>query len=82
MSESQHQSPLGVAISLVGVSRIAQALQVSRRAVSKWEKARRMPRTEWTGETSYSQTIQELTANQVTRDQLLAKWPEPQAQTA
>ena len=34
-----------------------------------------MPRTEWTGETDYSQTIQRLTAGAVSRDMLLAKWP-------
>lgn len=36
-----------------------------------------MPRTEWTGETAYCQKIAELTGDQVTREQLLAKWPEP-----
>jgi hypothetical protein len=41
-----------------------------------------MPRTEWTGETQYSERIQELTGQQVTREQLLAKWPAPIEQAA
>ena len=67
--------PLAEAIQLVGLTKLAGALRISHQAVRKWQRAGRMPRTEWTGETQYGQRIQEMTANAVTRDRLLAKWP-------
>lgn len=35
-----------------------------------------MPRTEWTGETDYAAQIQALTGGQVSREALLAPWPQ------
>jgi hypothetical protein len=67
--------PLEHAIQLLGLLPLARELGLSYQAVRKWQRARRMPRTEWTGETAYSERIQALTDNQVTREQLLAKWP-------
>ena len=71
--------PLSEAIELVGLTKLASGLSVSHQAVRKWQRAGRMPRTEWTGETQYGQRIEELTGNAVTRDRLLAKWPVPAA---
>jgi len=68
------------AIHLVGLLPLARDMGVSYQAVQKWQRAGRMPRTEWTGETTYSQRIEALTARQVTRDQLLSKWPQTQPQ--
>lgn len=73
--------PLQAAIDRVGLTRLARELSVTHQAVRKWQKARRLPRTEWTGETSYSTRIAELTAGAVTREQLLGKWPSRQQDT-
>lgn len=61
-----------------GTSRrkVAEACNVSVRAVRKWEAAGRLPRTEWTGETNYGQRIEELTSTlpikqRVTKKQLV-----------
>lgn len=75
-------NPLDRAVRLVGVSKLARELGISHQAVRKWQKLRRLPRTEWTGETNYSARLAELTANAVTREQLLAHWPAPAAQAA
>lgn len=69
------QHPLESAIRLVGVTRLARELSITHQAIRKWQRAGRMPRTEWTGETAYSERIQQLTEGAVTRDHLLAKWP-------
>lgn len=79
MEDPSKQTPIARAIELVGVARLAGAMSVSRRAVGKWEKAGRLPRTEWTGETNYSGVIEELTGRRVTREQLLAPWPRAEA---
>jgi hypothetical protein len=68
-------SPLDVAIDQVGLVRLSRELQVTHQAVRKWSARRRMPRTEWTGETAYSQKIEALTDGAVTRAMLLAAWP-------
>lgn len=65
-------NPLSKAIEVVGLSRLAAGLGVTYQAVRKWEKACRLPRTEWTGETAYASTIERLTDGSVTRDELLA----------
>jgi hypothetical protein len=82
MRPMRNTGPLQEAIQKVGLVRLARGLGVSHQAVRLWQKAGRMPRTEWTGETQYSEKIEALTANQVTRDQLLAKWPAPEQQAA
>jgi hypothetical protein len=67
--------PLSSAIRLIGLGNLAKELKVSGQAIRKWERAGRMPRTEWTGETSYAEQIEQLTAGQVTKARLLAPWP-------
>jgi hypothetical protein len=67
--------PLRAAIGLVGASAIGRACGVSYQAVLKWAAAGRMPRTEWTGETAYSEAIERLTDGKVTKARLLAPWP-------
>lgn len=69
-------TPLRTAIQTVGLLKLAKGCGVSYQAIHKWEKVRRMPRTEWTGETTYSERIEGLTGGVVTREQLLAKWPD------
>lgn len=66
IEEALQEIPLGV---------LARELCVSGQAIRKWQRARRMPRTEWTGETQYSQAIEKLTDGAVTRERLLAPWP-------
>jgi hypothetical protein len=61
------------AIALAGLGRLAKELGVSYQAIRKWEKAGRLPRTEWTGETDYASVIERLTEGKVTREALLDK---------
>ena len=68
------RTPLDRAIEAVGLSPLAQGLKVTYQAVRKWQKAGRLPRTEWTGETQYATTIESLTNRRVTRCELLAPW--------
>lgn len=75
-------TPLKLAIEAIGLQPLARRLGVSYQAVQKWQRAGRMPRTEWTGETAYSDKIEELTAGAVTKAMLLAKWPEPEQAAA
>ncbi|MBX9609720.1 MAG: helix-turn-helix domain-containing protein [Gammaproteobacteria bacterium] len=62
-----------VAIELVGLQPLASACGVTYQALRKWEKAGRLPRTEWTGETNYSETIEALTGGRVTKADLLRR---------
>lgn len=66
--------PLETAIARVGLAALARGLGVTHQAVRKWGRATRLPRTEWTGETGYAQTIERLTDGIVTKAQLLAPW--------
>lgn len=68
--------PLKHAIALVGLSALARGLGVTHQAIRKWQVAGRLPRTEWTGETSHAARIEKATEGRVTREQLLAKWPQ------
>ena len=63
--------PITRAIEIAGLQGVAVACGVSYQAVRKWEKSGHLPRTEWTGETDYSEKIERITAGLVTRDQLL-----------
>jgi hypothetical protein len=74
---SAQSDPLNEAMRLVGMQRLARELGVTYQSVQKWHRRRRMPRTEWTGETTYSEQIERLTEGKVTKAVLLAKWPEP-----
>ncbi len=71
-----NSDPIEDAVSKVGLACLARELKLSHQAIRKWQRARRMPRTEWTGETKYSSLIEQLTGGAVTRAMLLAPWPE------
>jgi hypothetical protein len=60
------------AVNVVGLKKLATELGVTYQAIRKWEKAGRLPRTEWTGETNYSAKIEQLTDGAITRDGLLS----------
>jgi len=68
--------PLRQAVDLVGLGPMAKALGLTYPAIRKWERAGRMPRTEWTGETSYCEQIEVMTGGKVTAESLKGKWPE------
>lgn len=51
---------IATVISEVGLTRIAKACNRSPATVHKWKSRNRLPRTEWTGETNYAETIAKL----------------------
>ena len=55
----------------LGLKVLAEGCGVTHQSVRKWEKNSKLPRTEWTGETQYSTTIERLTNGAVTRQGLL-----------
>ncbi len=67
--------PLTQAINTVpgGRRRIAEACRVRYQAVWKWEKAGRLPRSEFSGETEYSAIIERETGGAVLKEELL-RW--------
>ena len=79
----EDHDPIEQAIKIVGLARLARELKLTHQAVRRWQRAGRMPRTEWTSETNYGRRIEELTAGVVTRERLLQKWIIPaEAQAA
>lgn len=60
---------LSEAVNTLGLSKVAGECGVSYQAVRKWEK-NGFPRTEWTGETSYAQTIAAMSDGVYTAEQL------------
>lgn len=62
---------ISLAVEIVGLAKLARACNVTYPAIRKWERAGRLPRTEWTGETNYSSVIEKETQGRVTREQLL-----------
>ena len=60
------------AISIVGLSRLARECNVTYQAIRKWERQGFLPRTEWTGETSYAAVIAAATGGAVSQEALLA----------
>lgn len=68
--------PLSFAIETIGLGKLGAELRVSGQAIRKWEANGRLPRTEWTGETRYAEKIERLMEGEVTKAQLLAKWPD------
>ena len=73
--EANVNHPLLKAIELVGLSNLARHLGVSGQAIRKWERAGRLPRTEWSGETQHAKKIQAVTQSAVMTTDLLAPWP-------
>ncbi len=61
------------AVELVGLSRLAKACGVTYPAIRKWQKAGRLPRTEWTGETDYASVIERESEGKIAKAQLLQK---------
>ena len=59
------------AVVIVGLRALARSCGVTYQAVRKWESRGRLPRTDWTGETSYASKIEEATKGVITREQLL-----------
>ncbi len=70
------------AIEIVGLRPLAQGLRKpdgtcpTYQAVMKWRKAGHLPRTEWTGETTYAEQIEVLTGRKVKRKALLDMKPQ------
>ena len=56
-----------------GPRRVAEAVGLSRPAVDKWIKQGFLPRTEWTGESGYAGTLEEMSG--IHRADLLAAKP-------
>lgn len=62
--------PISRAIAIAGLRAVAAACEVTYQAVRKWEAAGKLPRTEWTGETTYAAKIARATGWQVTEAEL------------
>lgn len=82
------KNPLEQAKRRLGLGQMAKICGVSRTAVDKWVRQGHLPRTEWTGETSYASLIAaayevvraqapELGEEVMTRERLLAARPVP-----
>lgn len=70
----RNADPIQAAIDIVGLSTLARGLGVTHQAVRKWQRAGRLPRTEWTGETEYAAKIAEMSGGVVLRDDVMSKW--------
>lgn len=66
-------NPISKAIAICGLKQLETTCLVSYQAIRKWEKAGRLPRTEWTGETNYAEKIAQACENKVTREELLQR---------
>lgn len=73
MTEELH--PLEQAIACIGLARLARELALTPPALRKWQRAGRLPRTEWTGETSYAEKISALCEGSPSIEQLKGPWP-------
>lgn len=73
-------SPIAKAKTILGsYEAVGRVCGVSGKAVMKWVKAGRLPRTEWTGETKYALAIEAATGGLVTRSELRPDiWPPEQ----
>jgi len=65
-------SPLQKAFDLVGLIPLSKGLNLTYQALKRWERQGRLPRTEWTGETTYAQQIEKITEGAVPASDLLA----------
>ena len=72
---------LAQAIEENGAKKIAAACGVTYQAVNKWAD-RGFPRTEWSGETNYTQAIEDLTGGKYTKADLLEADPKGSAAVA
>jgi hypothetical protein len=63
------------AIQIAGLGNLAIDCGVTYQALRKWERAQRLPRTDWTGETDYASAIDQATAGQISRH-ALRTWSE------
>lgn len=71
----EESHPLEKAIAKVGLARLARTLEVTGPAIRKWQRAGRLPRTEWTGETDYAERISAACGGEPSAVQLKAPWP-------
>lgn len=55
----------------IGAVRVSELCGVSVRAVYKWRKANTLPRTEYTGETHYSEILAKALNNKLTSAEIL-----------
>ena len=69
------------AIDVAGLQPLASACGVTYQAVRKWERNSRLPHTEATGETNYSEIIERETKRQIRKDELL-RWSFPHLRRA
>jgi len=67
--------PLEKAIAHCGLYRLARELNLTHQALRKWQRIGRLPRTEWTGETTYAEQIVAICGKAVTVDELKGAWP-------
>lgn len=77
--------PITKAIEVVGLGKLAGVCGVTYQAIRKWERAGRLPRTEWTGETNYARKIAAAVTEAGTpmsRDDLLVVAPAPERAAA
>lgn len=54
-----------------GLTEIARAAGVTPPAVQVWGKRKKLPRTEYTGETKYAEKIEKFTNGEFTKEMLL-----------
>ena len=65
------------AIKQIGLTKVAQACEVTPSAVHKWQTRNRLPRTEWTGETNYAVRIAALHGDIEPNDLLVPPTAQP-----
>lgn len=62
--------PLVTAIKLIGLQPLASGCGVTYQALRKWQR-QGLPRSEWSGETTYAETIERMTEGRITKAALL-----------
>jgi len=55
--------------------RLAAELGKTHQALRKWQRAGRLPRTDWTGETTYAEKISAVCQGEPSVAQLKGPWP-------
>ena len=75
---NETRTPLERAFMILGLSGIARTCDVQTSTAFKWRERGHLPRTDWTGETTYAAEIAAATGNRVKERDLLA----PLANTA